>query len=92
MATKAHNGTVRVHPSGLIEISGETDGERPRQLIIHLPKDEAAKLAEAFRLAEQMEDGHIGHAFWHASNPDRLFPCETCTLKDLFGPMEHEGE
>ena len=79
MAQKAWNGRVNVYPSGMIEITGTT--ESGRHLEIGIGQDEAQILAEAFRINDEMEEGHLGHAYWHARNPESKFPCETCTLK-----------
>ena len=84
MARTARDGRVTVWPTGRIEISGRT--KTGHELEITLGREEAEVLVEAFRLEALTEDGHLGHAFWHARQPEIAFPCETCALKD-----EREG-
>jgi len=82
MARTANDGRVNVYPSGAIKVSGAM--ENGHELEIYLSNEQARLLQATFNIADQMESGHIGHAFWHAKNPDRPFPCEwgdTCKRK-----------
>ena len=89
MARKSNSGRVTIYPTGYIEISGRT--KAGHELEIVLPREEAEVLVEAFRLEALMEDGHLGHAFWHARQPETTFPCTTCSIikndwEDYHGP------
>ena len=79
MARIARNGRVNVYPSGYIEVSGTM--ENGHVLEISISEEEARKLAKTFEYADQMEDGHLGHAFWHVRSPEIAFPCETCATR-----------
>jgi hypothetical protein len=79
MARVARDGRVTVYPTGWIEISGRTAAGH--DLEITLGREEAEILVQTFKLEEQMEDGHLGHAYWHARNPESEFPCETCHIQ-----------
>lgn len=88
MARTANNGRVIVHVSNMIEVRGEMDNGH--ELKIRLGEEQARLLQTAFNLLDQTENGHLGHAFWHAKNPDSPFPCEwqgaSCnTLKEEAG-------
>ncbi len=79
MARTARDGRVTVYPTGWIEISGHT--ESGHELEITLGREEAEVLVETFRLEALMEDGKLGHAFWHARQPEIAFPCSSCDIK-----------
>ena len=74
MARTANDGRVNVYPSEVIKVSGEM--ENGHELEIYIGKDQACLLQAALNFADRVESGHLGHAFWHAKNPERPFPCE----------------
>jgi hypothetical protein len=83
MARTANSGRVWVHPSEAIEVRGEM--KNGHVLKIYIGKDQARLLQAALNMADQTKSGHLGHAFWHATNPEMPFPCEykgSCELKE----------
>ena len=80
MARVAENGRVWIHMSQMIEVTGEM--ENGHELKIRLGTDQARILQAALNFADQMEDGHLSHAFYHARNPEYPFPCPQCRMPE----------
>lgn len=71
---------VMVHPTEAVNIQAESEGGRNIEL--YLRKEHVDILRRTFE-AEKIT-GHLGHAYWHAKNPERELPCPNglCAKED----------
>jgi len=69
---------VTVTPTEMISAEGNTD--KGRHIQVYITGKYLDLLRKAF--AREPQAGHLGHAFWHAANPEAKFPCEGCNPKE----------
>ena len=64
-------------PTEMIVVSGKTEAGRYIEMCI-LPQMaiEIISSAKYYKVCQ-----HVGHALWHAKNPEAEFPCEACKAK-----------
>lgn len=71
MTTTIFNGKIKCHPSGVVEAYGTN--EKGREFSIYFPGEEILKIVEFLKFTDS-----LGHAQWHAQNPDCSAPCSSC--------------
>lgn len=71
---------IQVHPTEAVTIQAESEGGVNIEL--YLRGEHIDILRRTFE-AEKIT-GHLGHAFWHAKNPERELPCKhgMCAKED----------
>ena len=65
---------VMAHPTEIITINAESD--KGRRVEVWLTGEHIEWLRQTF--ANEKVTGHLGHAYYHARNPESPFPCEQC--------------